>query len=63
MDGFLAWLIMATLLVVPLWKICARAGFPPALSLLTAVPFVGFLIVAAILGFSEWPRRRERAPH
>lgn len=62
MDERLVWLLMAVLLVVPLWRICGRAGFAPALALVAAVPFLGFLIVAAVLGFAEWPRLAHRAP-
>lgn len=62
MDGLFAWLVMAVLLVVPLWKICGRAGFAPALALIAAVPFIGIVIVAALLGFIEWPRSAHRLP-
>ncbi len=47
--------IAFVLLVIPLWKICARAGFNPALSLLAIIPLLGLLIVAGVLAFSEWP--------
>jgi hypothetical protein len=48
-------LLLALLLVIPTWRICARAGFSGALSLLHFVPFVGTLVVMAILAFSDWP--------
>lgn len=48
-------LLAVVLIVFPLWKICARAGFNPALSLLAIIPVLGLLAVAAILAFSEWP--------
>lgn len=51
----MAALIGVLLLVFPLWKICGRAGFHPALSLVAIIPLLGFLIVAGILAFSEWP--------
>ena len=60
MEGLFGWIVISVLLVVPLWKICARAGFPPALSLLALVPWLGFLIVAAVLGFTDWPRVQGR---
>ncbi len=53
-------LIGMLLLVVPLWKICGRAGFPPALAVLAVVPMLGLLIVAGILAFAEWPATRQR---
>ncbi len=48
-------LLAVVLIVVPLWKICARAGFNPLLSLLAIIPVVGLLAVAIILAFTEWP--------
>ena len=40
---------LALLFVIPLWKICRRAGFHPAFSLFALVP-LGFFIVAGIKG-------------
>lgn len=54
MEG-IGGLVVLILVVVPLWRICGRAGFNPALSLLAIIPVLGFLIVAAILAFAEWP--------
>ncbi len=48
-------LLAIVLIVVPLWKICGRAGFHPALSLLAVIPFAGLLIVVGILAFTDWP--------
>lgn len=48
-------LIGLSLLIIPLWRICARAGFHPALSLLAAIPFIGLVVVSAILAFGDWP--------
>ncbi len=48
-------LLAVVLIVVPLWKICARAGFNPLLSLLAIIPVLGLLAVAAILAFTKWP--------
>ncbi|MEC5160591.1 hypothetical protein ACFDR9_001002 [Janthinobacterium sp. CG_23.3] len=58
-------LLALALLVLPLWKICGRAGFPPALALVAIVPVLGLLVVAGILAFAEWPaaaRRRLSSP-
>ena len=52
--------LLALLLIVPTWRICVRAGFSGALSLLHFVPFVGTLIVMAILAFSDWPAGEAR---
>ena len=60
MDGPIWGLILLVLVIVPLWRICRRAGFSPALSLLAIIPVLGFVIVAAILGFAEWPSIKNR---
>lgn len=48
-------LIGTLLVIIPLWRICGRAGFHPILSLIAIIPFLGLLVVAGILAFSEWP--------
>ena len=48
-------LIFSLLLVVPLWKIHAKAGLRPALSLLVFVPLFGLIVVSAVLAFVHWP--------
>jgi hypothetical protein len=71
MDNLLAWIIgissllmllflivymlLALILIVPTWRICARAGFSGALSLFLLVPVIGPFIVMAVLAFSTWP--------
>jgi hypothetical protein len=58
--GDLITVIGTVLLVAPLWRICGRAGFTPALALLAIIPWLGFVIVAAVLGFVEWPSLKKR---
>ncbi len=48
-------LLVALVLIIPTWLICTRAGFSGALSLFHLVPFIGSLIVMAVLAFSPWP--------
>ena len=48
------YLVMALLFVVPLWKICVRAGLPPWYALISAIPLVGPAIVIGILAFRPW---------
>lgn len=55
MANFIIAVIGCVLFIVPLWRICGRAGFNPALSLMTLIPFLGNLIVSAVLGLAEWP--------
>lgn len=52
---FIGHLLLMLLLIVPTWRICERAGFSGALSLLLLVPVVGLLVVMAVLAFSDWP--------
>lgn len=54
-------LIVAAVLVVPLWRIFGRAGFNPAWSLLVFLPWVGLLIVVLVLAFGDWPSAAPRA--
>jgi len=54
--------ICLIIVVVALWRICRRAGFHPALSLLALIPLLGILIVGGILAFSEWPSMKHPAP-
>jgi hypothetical protein len=61
MGNIFFWLIALILVIVPLWRICGRAGFNPALSLLAVIPLLGFLIVAAVLGFVPWPAQHKTA--
>ena len=53
------YLIFAALFIVPLWKICARAGFNGALSLLALIPWLGLVIVGAVLSFSAWQQKKQ----
>ena len=48
-------LLLSLLLIIPTWRICQRAGFSGALSLLHFVPIIGSFIVMAVLAFSSWP--------
>jgi len=47
--------IVALVLIIPTWRICTRAGFSGALSLLHLVPVIGIFIIMAVLAFSPWP--------
>lgn len=49
-------LAVALVLIIPTWRICARAGFSGALSLLHLLPFfIGAFIIMAVLAFGTWP--------
>jgi hypothetical protein len=50
-------LIAAIIAIIPFWRICARVGYSPWLSLLMAIPLVNIIFVY-FLAFSEWPSRK-----
>ncbi|MBZ0225376.1 MAG: hypothetical protein WBG44_09095 [Comamonas sp.] len=53
----LHWLTMllgAVVIVLPFWRIFAKAGFSGWLSLLMLIPMVN-LIALYVLAFSDWP--------
>jgi predicted PurR-regulated permease PerM len=51
--------LMVGVFVWPLWRICTKAGLPPALSLLTLLPF-GIVIVLFIVALSDWPSLKQK---
>jgi hypothetical protein len=51
--------IGALLTVIPFWKICQKAGFPPALSLLMLVPIAN-VVLPFYIAFAEWPALSNR---
>ena len=53
-------LLVALLLIIPSWRILARAGYAGALSLFHLVPLIGAFIVMAILAFGDWPSGEAR---
>lgn len=56
MEGVIAYLlIVGVLFALPLWRIFARAGYSPKLSLLAFIPHIGILIVLLFLAFARWP--------
>ena len=53
-------LLLSLLLIIPSWRILARAGYSGALSLFHLVPVIGSFIVMAILAFGDWPAGEAR---
>lgn len=49
--------IVILLNVLPFWKICTKAGFSGALSLLILVP-VANIVFLFYIAFAEWPALR-----
>jgi hypothetical protein len=54
--------VMVLALIIPTWRICNRAGYSGAISLLHLIPGVGTLIVFAILAFGTWPAGEAAPP-
>lgn len=50
--------VSIALVMVPLWRITARTGRDPWLSLLFLGPPVGTFALFAILAFGRWPAQR-----
>ena len=57
----LVYLVLSLVLIIPTWRICTRAGFSGALSLIHLVPVIGSFIVMAVLAFSDWPKGEGRS--
>ena len=55
-------LLLSLLLIIPSWRILARAGYSGALALFHLVPVIGSFIVMAILAFGDWPSGEARRP-
>lgn len=56
-HGFGLWgIIVMVIAVVPFWRLCARVGYSPWLSLLIIVPLANIAFIY-FLAFSEWPAR------
>jgi len=51
--------VTTLVIVVPIWRIFSKAGFPGALSLLMFIPFVN-LIMLFVLAYAEWPALRDK---
>ena len=54
MEG-IGGLIVLVLVIVPLWRICTRAGFSGWWSLLVVVPLLN-LIMLWVFAYAKWPR-------
>lgn len=57
-GGHLLWmLVMALIIIVPMWRICMKAGYTGWLGVLAVVPFAN-LILLYFLAFADWPALR-----
>ncbi|MCW8356431.1 MULTISPECIES: hypothetical protein [Marinomonas] len=53
-------LVVAILVVVPVYRICQRAGYSGWLGLLILVPMVN-LVLLYFIAFSDWPASKKGA--
>ena len=53
LAGMIFLIIFFVAILAPFWKIFAKAGFHPGLSILILVPFVNFLLLYYV-AFSKW---------
>lgn len=55
--GPLGFLILATLVVLPFWRIFTKAGYPGLIALLVFIPGIN-LILLYWFAFADWPVER-----
>jgi hypothetical protein len=51
-------LVGGIIIILPLWKVFSKAGYPGALSLGMLLPVVN-IVLLYFLGFSDWPVLKE----
>ena len=51
-------LVGGIIIILPLWKVFSKAGYPGALSLGMMLPVVN-IVLLYFLGFSDWPVLKE----
>ena len=51
-------LVGGIIIILPLWKVFSKAGYPGALSLGMILPVVN-VVLLYFLGFSDWPALKE----
>ena len=49
--------VVVALIIVPLWRICQKAGFPGIAALLIFIPAINLLFLYW-LAFVDWPSQR-----
>lgn len=60
-GAHLLWmLVVAVIVILPAWRICAKAGYSGWLGLLAIVPIAN-LILLYFLAFADWPALRQHA--
>lgn len=52
-------LVVAIVVVIPVWRICQRTGYPGWLGILILIPIVNLLFLY-FLAFADWPVNKIR---
>lgn len=60
-DIFL-YLVLAVFLGFPFLRILRRTGLSPYFAALVVVPWLGYLVIEAVLAFAPWPRAEPTLP-
>ncbi len=47
-------LLIVAIYIIPLWRICTKAGLAGPLSLIALIPVVGKIVTLYIIAFSDW---------
>lgn len=55
-------LVIAIVVVIPVWRICQRAGYPGWLGVLMLIPMVN-LALLYFIAFANWPADKTGAPN
>lgn len=56
--GHWLWMLLITaVVVIPVWRICQRAGYPGLLGVLILIPVLN-LVLLYFLAFADWPAEK-----
>ncbi|KAA0695291.1 hypothetical protein DT594_10705 [Halopseudomonas laoshanensis] len=56
-SGHWLWTLVVAIVVVPVWQICRRTGYPGWLGLLMLIPMVN-LVLLYFIAFADWPAHK-----
>lgn len=61
--GHWIWMIVvAVVVVIPIWRICYRTGYPGWIGIMILIPFVN-LALLYFIAFANWPREKSQGKH
>jgi uncharacterized membrane protein len=59
--GAIVAFLMLVFMIFCHWRICSKAGYSGAMSLLLILPVIGGLIILLVLTFGKWSVNREKS--